>query len=297
MHYNIFLNLYLNINLNIIILVMSINILITGGNSNLSKIIKKNLSGEFNIVSITRHNFDLLNVNAVSNYLLNNKFDILIHTAIVGGRRTKEDSGEIIYKNLLMFENLLKFANYFKLIINFDSGAIYDRSTDIYCRKESDELNIPIDYYGFSKYLIYNRSLQYNNIVNFRIFNIFHVNEESDRFIKACFLSKKNGTTVKIYNDKYFDFMFEDDFIKILKYYINYYSDDLPKVFNLSYTNKYKLSNIAYMILNNKEQIEIYDNLCSNNYCGDSSVLDNLNLDLDGLETSFKKYEDSFFNS
>lgn len=277
---------------------MGINILITGGNGNLSRIIKNNLSDEFNIVSITRNDVDLLDANAVCNYfcnyLLNNNANILIHSAIVGGRRTKEDNEEIIYKNLLMFENLLKFASYFKLIINFDSGAIYDRSKDIYCRKESDELHIPIDYYGFSKYLIYKRSLQYKNIVNFRIFNIFHINEEPDRFIKACFLSKKNGTTIKIYNDKYFDFMFEDDFIKIIKYYINYYLDDLPKVFNLSYTNKYKLSDVAYMIINNKEQIEIYDTSCSNNYCGDSFILDNLNLELDGLERSLKKYEARF---
>jgi hypothetical protein len=74
--------------------------------------------------------------------LNDNNFDILIHTAISGGRRTKEENGEVIYENLLMFENLMKFSDNFKLIINFDSGAIYDRSTDIYCKKESEELNV-----------------------------------------------------------------------------------------------------------------------------------------------------------
>jgi GDP-L-fucose synthase len=269
-------------------------ILITGGNGNLAKIINKHLLSEFEIVCITRKDFDLLNLQELTNYLSGKKFDVLIHTAISGGRRTKEETGEVVYYNLLMFENLMKFADNFKLIINFDSGAIYDRSTDIYCKKEDESLNIPVDYYGFSKYMIYNRSLQYNNVVNFRIFNIFHVNEEPDRFIKSCFLAKRIGTTVTIFEDKYFDFMYEDDFIKIIKYYIDYYSEKLPKTFNLSYTNKYKLSDIADMVLNNKEQIVIIDSSCSKNYCGDGKLLTSLSIELDGLENSLKKYADKF---
>lgn len=273
---------------------MSIKILITGGGGNLAKIIFKNLSFIFNITILTRDNFSLLDYNSVKSYLTNNSFDVLIHTAISGGRRTKQENGDVVYENLLMFENLVKFADKFKLIINFDSGAIYDRSYNIYCRDEPELFTIPNDYYGFSKYLIYKRSLQYKNIVNFRIFNIFHVNEEPDRFVKSCFLAKKNGTPITIFQDKYFDFMYEDDFIKIVKYYIDNYSSKLPKTFNLSYTNKYKLSDIAKIILNNSNQILIKDNSCSNNYCGDGTVLDNLSIGLDGLEASLKKYEGLF---
>ena len=266
-------------------------ILISGGNGNIAKMIKNNLSSYFDIICITRDDFDLLDPVAVKMYLTNNSFDILIHTAIKGGRRTKEEDGEVVYQNVLMFENLINFADMFKLIINFDSGAIYDRSTDINCREESKLLTIPKDYYGFSKYVIYKRSLQYKNIVNFRIFNIFHVNEEPDRFIKACFLAKKNDSNITIFEDKYFDFMYEDDFIKIIKYYIDYYSENLPKTFNLSYNKKYKLSYIASMILNNKEQVEIKNDSNVNNYCGDGSELSKLGICLDGLEISLKKYE------
>ena len=270
-------------------------VLITGGNGNIAKIIVKNLSSEYDITSITRNDFDLLDELSVSNYLMNKEFDVLIHTAINGGRRTKEETGQVVYENVIMFENLMKYNHKFKLIINFDSGAIYDRSTDIYCRKEEELNTIPKDYYGFSKYIIYKRSLQYKNIVNFRIFNIFHVNEEPDRFIKACYLAKKNGTNVKIYQDKYFDFMYEDDFIKIIKYYINNYSNNLPKTFNLSYTKKYTLLEIAKMILGDNDNylFEIDNTLITktNNYCGDGTILNDMNIGLDGLEQSLKKYE------
>lgn len=269
-------------------------VLITGGNGNIAKMIRNNLSENYDIVSITRNDFDLLDYISVSNYLMDKEFDILIHTAISGGRRTKEENNDVVYQNLIMFENLIKFSDKFKLIINFDSGAIYDRMSDIYCREESELVTIPTDNYGFSKYVIYKRSLQYNNVVNFRIFNIFHVNEEPDRFIKACYLSKKNGTNVKIFQDKYFDFMYEDDFIKIVKYYIDNYSNNLPKTLNLSYTKKYKLSEIAEIILENKEKIEILDDSCLRNYCGNGKILDDLCIVLDGLEVSLKKYESLF---
>ena len=65
-----------------------------------------------------------------------------------------------------MFENILKFADKFKMIFNLDSWAIYDRNTDILNRKE-DLFIVPLDYYRFSKYNIYQRSLQYENVYNF----------------------------------------------------------------------------------------------------------------------------------
>ena len=163
------------------------SILITGGNGNIAKMIQRNLSSEFNITSITRADFDMLDGRAIDNYLSDKSFDVLIHTAIIGGRRTKEETGEVVYQNLLMFENFMKFSHKFGLIINFDSGAIYDREYDIYCKTEADGalVSVPKDYYGFSKYLIYKRSLLHSNVFNFRIFNIFHVNEEDNSFIKS----------------------------------------------------------------------------------------------------------------
>lgn len=278
-------------------------ILITGGNGNLAKIIYSNLCQDFDVTTTTRSDFNMLDILSIQQFLSNNDpFDALIHTAIVGGRRTKPDDSDIVYQNLLMFENLMQVSHLFKLMINFDSGAIYDRSTDIYNRKESELVTVPKDYYGFSKYLIYKRSLQTNHIINFRIFNIFHVDEAPDRFIKACFLAKRNGTKIKIFQDKYFDFMYEDDFIKILRHYLLQHncrdallscSRDalLPKTLNLSYQQKYKLSDIAKIIINDESMIDIHNTTCKFNYSGDGCILSRINIELDGIENSLKKYE------
>jgi nucleoside-diphosphate-sugar epimerase len=267
------------------------SILITGGNGNLAKMIRTNLSSEFNITSISRADFDMLDGRAIECYLADKSFDILIHTAICGGRRGKEETGEVVYQNLLMFENIMKFSHKFGQIINFDSGAIYDRDTDIYCRTETEEslVSVPKDYYGFSKYLIYKRSLLHSNVFNFRIFNIFHVNEEDNRFVKACFLAQRNKTRVTIFKDKWFDFMYEDDFIRVIRHYLTTPLIDLKKTINLSYQTKYRLSDIAKMIVSN-ELIDIVDPITSHNYCGNGDLLAQMDIRMDGLEAGIKKF-------
>ena len=272
-------------------------ILITGGNGNIAKMIKRNLCTKYEITNLSRYDLNVLSYEEIKKYLDNNNFDILVHTAILGGRRTKEENGDVTHNNLLMFENLLKFSERFKMIINFDSAAIYDRNTDILNRREEDLLTIPCDYYGFSKYVIYKRSLQYDNVFNFRIFNIFHTNEEVDRFIKQCFNAKKTDSNVTIFEDKWFDFVYENDFIKIIDYYfINVDNKNiLEKTINICYEEKYKLSNIAELIVD-KSNINILNKNSSNNYSGNGEKLYNLGLDLDGLNKSLQLYNDIFMN-
>jgi GDP-L-fucose synthase len=272
-------------------------VLITGGNGNIAKMIKRNLCDKYEITNLSRYDLNVLSYEEIKKYLDNNKFDILVHTAISGGRRTKEENGDVTHNNLLMFENLIKFSERFKMIINFDSAAIYDRNTDILNRKEEDLLTIPSDYYGFSKYIIYKRSLQYTNVFNFRIFNIFHTNEELDRFIKKCFIAKKNNSIVTIFEDKWFDFVYENDFIKIIDhYFINVDNKNiLEKTLNICYEEKYKLSHIAELIVD-KSNINILNKNSSNNYSGNGEKLHNLQLNLDGLNKSLQLYSDNFMN-
>ena len=267
-------------------------ILITGGNGNIAKMIKNNLSEIYDITNPSHQELDILNFSQLQTFLDNHHFDILIHTAILGGRRTKEENGEVFYKNVLMLENLLKFADNFKMILNFDSGAIYDRSTDILNRCENELYTIPTDYYGFSKYLIYQRSLQYTHFYNLRIFNIFHANEEPDRFIKSCFIAKKNNTNITIFNNKYFDFVYEDDFISIIKYYCDNCNnkDKLEKTINICYETKYTLYDIAKLILP-EENIKVLNNELTNNYSGDNNVLKKLNIEFLGLENCLVLYQ------
>jgi hypothetical protein len=76
-----------------------------------AKMIKNNLQdNEFEITNLSRTDLDVLSFTQIEKYLTENNFDILVHTAILGGRRTKEENGDVTHKNLVMFENLLFFA-------------------------------------------------------------------------------------------------------------------------------------------------------------------------------------------
>lgn len=266
-------------------------ILITGGNGNIATILKKNLDSNYIIISPNRQELDLENYDMVNEYMSDKTFDICFHTAIVGGRRTKEESYDVYYKNMIMFENLIKFSNKFKIIFNMDSGAIYDRKTDIFNRKENELYTIPIDYYGFSKYSIYQRSLNYSNIYNFRIFNIFHPNEEPDRFIKLA-LTKEEIT---IGEDKFFDFFYYKDFVKLVEYYISNINNThlLERTINICYKQKYRLSEVAKMVNPDINLIVLKKN-SNNNYTGSSDLIYDLDVDFLEMEESIKDYKKIF---
>jgi nucleoside-diphosphate-sugar epimerase len=268
------------------------NILITGGKGNLATIIHSHLSGKYTIVNPSHQELDLLDFNQVDRFLKDKLFDVLIHTAIMGGRRTKAEDSTVFYNNVLMFENIMKFANQFKMIINMDSAAIYDRSTNIMNRREDEIWTIPTDLYGFSKYVIYQRTMNHSNIYNFRIFNIFHINEEPDRFIKSCFLAKQNNTQITIYEDKYFDFVYETDFVRVLQYYLSEHSSQtLPKTFNLCYEKKYKLSEIAEKIIPIENILILSSSSSKSNYSGNGDILESIGIQLDGFESGLDNYQ------
>jgi GDP-L-fucose synthase len=119
-----------------------------------------------------------------------------------------------------MFENIIKCSKDIKMIINFDSAAIYNRNTDIINRTENEIITIPKDYYGLSKNIIAKKVLTSNNFHNLRIFGCFDKNELDSRFIKNCILKSKRNEMITIYEDKIMDFFYIQDLISIVKYFL-----------------------------------------------------------------------------
>jgi nucleoside-diphosphate-sugar epimerase len=251
-------------------------VLIIGANGNIGSILKEGLKSEFEVVSLGKKDLDLLDCVSLENHFSNNQYDALINTAVVGGRRTKDEPEDTTHKNLLMFENIMKYSTHFKIILNLDSAAIYDRSTDILSRSEYSIDKPPTDYYGLSKYVIYQRCLMYQNVYTLRIFNIFHDNEENDRFIKSCKLAQQNNSILNIHEDKEFDFFYSEDFVMVVKYYLK--NNQVPKTVNICYPKKYRLSDIAKMIISDHSKINIIKSESTNNYSGNGELLNSLNI-------------------
>lgn len=265
------------------------NILFTGHKGFLGRELIPHLSKDHNILF---PEIDYTKSELVDSFIQNHKVDVILHAAIKGGRRIKKDSSDDFYTNILMFENLCKYG--IKLI-NFDSGASFDRRRSIHKVSES-ELGecIPIDYYGLSKYLTAQKCGFCEHTYNLRFFNVFGPKETDDRFTKVNLYNYINKKEIVVFKDKYMDFFYIEDTKKVLDLYLK--RNDLPKDINLVYNQKTTLSDVANMMNNlssHKVPIKILDSSQDSSYCGNGSILKSLNLNLNGLEKSLKDYHES----
>jgi GDP-L-fucose synthase len=266
-------------------------ILITGSNGFLAKNISFYLKN-YNVLQLSRAELDLTNQKLVKSFFENNHFDVVINTAVVGGKRLVQDSEKVFYDNIIMMMNLLQNKSSYKKLINFGSGAELDRNQNIHNHIKSHNDCFPTDYYGLSKNIIARFSDFEDNIYNLRIFNVFAHNEEKNRMIASNVLKYINNQSITIHQDRYMDFIYMNDFLKILEFYI--ISNDVPKTFNCVYSKKYKLSDIAKNIndlSNYKVGVEVSNKTLGLSYCGN---YEDIGLKFDGLEKGIENIYEHF---
>jgi len=246
-------------------------ILITGGRGYIAQSIFNTLKSEYEITSITRDDFDLTDLEATSNWFQDKYFDVLIHTAIVGGNRLNPEDESILKQNLQMWRNLLANQSHFKQLIQFGSGAeIYAQDTP----------------YGLSKHVINESIKDKPNFTNLRIFAVFDKNELDRRFIKSNIKRYINKEPIIIHQDKYMDFFFMEDLISLVKFSI---LNPTISPINCCYDKKYKLSDIALIINNlsdHKVPIHLQSTKQGTPYTG---AFTDLGIELKGLKYGIKK--------
>jgi nucleoside-diphosphate-sugar epimerase len=176
-------------------------------------------------VGVPREKLNLTIQKDVDMYFENNEFDVVVHCAVIGGSRLKEDTGEVCYKNLLMFENVVRHIDKFDKLIYFSSGA-------------SKRGNPPTDPYGLSKWLIDKRVTHIPKVYSLCIWGCYGPGEWSTRFSAVC---KEKGHVI-IPQDKYFDFIAVEEVAETVH---KYCTQGGEKFYNLAQTEKMKLSEWA----------------------------------------------------
>ena len=273
------------------------NILITGGKSFIAREMVKYFSSkkEYTLLVTDRNTLNPAEYESVKNFFDNTKVDVVIHTAVKGGKRGKFQTTSQLFENLAMFDNLSKFSDKYELMFNFGSGAEFDRRFDIKNAIEYDVLKSnPVDMYGLAKNLITRRIYELDgNIYNLRLFGCFGAFEEPQRLFKSCHENFTKGISANITQDKYMDYFYAQDIGRVIEYIIaNHDIWEMSPDFNLCYPEKYKLSEYADMIkklTNNAEDVIIKSNEIAYSYTGDSFLLQDLNLELIGLEKGLKE--------
>ena len=266
-------------------------ILVTGGSGFIGRSLIKALKEEHDIFSPSSKELDLTSSEAVDKYLRNKYFDWVIHCAIEGGRRKEQDSPYTTYNNLKMFFNLMNNKDRFGKLINFASGAEFDRTTPINASTNNLLDSYPTDYYGMSKNLISRILQDCLHCYNFRVYGVFGADEDDTRFIKSNVKRYKNIEDLKIHQDKAFDFFYIEDLITIIKYYIDHPKYPLDNDMDLVYQQKYKLTDIG-KIINTlsayKVNINIKDYKEAPSYIGSNLGIP-LDIELIGLEEGIKR--------
>ena len=206
-------------------------ILITGGNGYIARAMHCGLQNKHDVTSVCRKDFDLVDYNATCEWFKDRQFDVVIHTAVVGGSRLQTDTQSAIQQNLMMFYNLKANKSHFTKLINFGSGA---------------ELFHPTTPYGISKKIIADSVQEIDNWYNLRIFAVFDKNELPTRFIRSSLVRYINKEPMIIHSNKMMDFYYMDDLVNLVKLYLTGFN--LPKTADCSYQEQNTLMDIAKFI-------------------------------------------------
>jgi dTDP-4-dehydrorhamnose reductase len=209
------------------------NVLITGGNGYIAKSIYDALKDKYNITTITRQDFNLTNYAETWKFFTNKYFDVVIHTAVVGGSRLVADKSDVLDCNLQMYYNLLACKDHYNKFIHFGSGA---------------EEHNPNGYYGFSKRVIAESIRFKQNFYNIKIYGVFDENELPTRFIKASLMNYINKQAILVHEDKKMDFFYMKDLITLVDHHIKTDASKLYHASYCSYLQSYSLVDIANMI-------------------------------------------------
>jgi nucleoside-diphosphate-sugar epimerase len=246
-------------------------ILITGKNGYIAKGLANKLKEKHSIIGIGRDDFDLTDREATNKWFKDKYFDVIIHTAISGGNRLKQEDGEVFFKNLSMFYNLLSNQDKFTQLISFGSGA---------------ELGYPTDPYGLSKDII-NRIIQNETkLNNIRIFAVFDENELDRRFITPNIKRYINKQPLILHQNKLMDFFYMEDLVSIVEYII---FNPQVKEIDCTYPLSYSLYDIAFLInelSDYKCEIKVEQKGLGKHYTGEYK---NLNIPFIGLERAIKQ--------
>lgn len=269
-------------------------ILLTGGSGFIGRnILESSLSQQHVIFAPTRHELDLMSPEKVGEFFNSHQFDVVIHAAGKPGHRNATDKGNIFYNDVFMFLQLVKHeAKYQKLIV-VGSGAIY--ATKNYhprITEDESEFDIPAEEHAFYRYVAAQIAKGRKKIIELRVFGIFGKYEDyAIRFISNAICKTIFDLPITIKQNRRFDYVSMDDFIKILDHFIR--TEPRERVFNVTPDLTLELETIAKIVQQtsgSNARINIAQNGLGQEYSGSNDRLkaEMGNLVFTPLEDSIK---------
>jgi UDP-glucose 4-epimerase len=226
-----------------------IKLLITGASSFIGRNLAKQLQYKCDVAMPARRELDLTDDGAVRRFLESHLFDVVIHCATVRSNRRIGEPLGLLRDNCRMFFNLARNSAQFGKMIYFGSGAEYDRRfyQPRMCEEYFDA-HVPVDDYGFSKYVCANAVPLFPNVYELRLFGVFGPYEDwTVRFISNACCRALWDLPVLLRQEANFDYLDVRDLGLIVKWVI----ENNPKYhhYNACSGRAWPLSNLASMVV------------------------------------------------
>ncbi|MBQ8920708.1 MAG: NAD(P)-dependent oxidoreductase [Oscillospiraceae bacterium] len=190
-------------------------ILLTGGSGFIGGAFLRAWKTKYDLYAPTHQELDLLDADAAEDYLRENCFDLILHTANTNNVVHQDRADRQLDFNLRMFCNLERCRDLYGKMYYFGSGAEYDmrcyqpRMTEDYFGS-----HIPQDPYGFSKYIMSRMAETSENIYDFRLFGVYGPGEEwRRRFISNMIYQAAEQSEMKMDRNMMFDYLYITDLI------------------------------------------------------------------------------------
>lgn len=224
-------------------------ILITGTSGFIGRNLAESLQRTYEIFAPSHKELNLLEQENVENYLKRYNFDIVIHAANINTTRNKGTTDfEALDGNLRMFFNLERCKSDYGKMYYFGSGAEYDSRHYVPLMKEEYfNTYIPVDPYGFSKYIMSTMSAKSTNIYDLRLFGVYGKYEEWERrFISNAICRALKGKEIALQKNIYFDYLWVEDLAGIMQWFIE--NEPQHKSYNVCRGMKIDLYTLAQMV-------------------------------------------------
>ena len=131
---------------------------------------------------------------------------------------------------------------------------------------------------------------------NIRIYAVFDENELNTRFIKSNLLRYIKKENMIIHKNKFMDFFYMKDLVKVVAYYITAEESKLHKNVDCVYNDKFTLRDIVEIInscYKYKVGVDIQNTELDNPYIGSSTNINNIPFNIDnlinGINNTYKK--------
>ncbi len=205
---------------------MTTRILITGGSGFIGRNLAEQLAATYDVLAPSSAELDLLQEQAVREYLDAHSFDVIVHAATTRSNRRLAAPPDLLDRNCRMFFNLARNlegnGGRVGKMIHFGSGAEYDRvQLPARVREDYFDTRVPKDAYGFSKYICAKYIERSDRIVNLRLFGVFGAHEDyTVRFISNACCRVLKGLPIVLRQDIVFDYLYIKDLVKLTMWFI-----------------------------------------------------------------------------